>query len=426
MTSDLELLSGFTKMTEQASKSLEEQVKYDLKEEFGRDLKEHETYSLTQALLYTDLSSLLTFKDEQITNIDYIMDLLKNPERINEEIKNIHNILYSQITHDGQFNWYINSAKSLANHMVTNVGHEGTVLNARAIAEGSMTSKSYKTTDDIVDLIDRLTTLYALSETDTSDLNVVSKLSSKGIENMLRTHYIFKKETSESQVINKIHTMKGYTKLVMDEAIEIRYGRVEDKADFESLGYTFVKELPENSYTEQVGIAMYKRNNLSPKRRDGATFIITGQQAQGTSLMDSTFMMMDELKITSKEKIYSLHDEYLKKAEALSRSITSNMHSRIMSMDEIKNLGKGYTPILSPSGGASDFRINMSRTNQRSILKIEENAIDILSKMYAQKNMKVEASEKNKIVVNFLKNDMEKNKTEFSNFSPDGKNLVRL
>ena len=241
MTSDLELLSGFTKMTEQASKALEEQVRYDLKEAFGRDLKEHETYSLTQALLYTDLSSLLTFKDEQITNIDYVMDLLKNPEHINEEIKKIHNILYSQIKHDGQFNWYINSAKSLANQMVTNVGHEGTVLNARAIAEGSMTGKSYETTDAIVDLIDRLTTLYALSETDISDLNVVSKLNAKGIENMLRTHYIFKKETSESQVIDKIHTMKGYTKLIMDEAIDIRYGRIEDKADFESLGNTMAK-----------------------------------------------------------------------------------------------------------------------------------------------------------------------------------------
>ena len=427
MTSDLELISSFTKMTEQASKSLEQTISRDLKEAFGTELKEHEAYSLTQTVLYTDLSSLIVFnKDGKITNMNEIMELLKNPSKIQEEIKTIHNMLYRKIRHDGQYNWYINSAKSLAKQMVTNVGHEGTVLNATAIAEGAMTGNFYEVSEDIVTLIDKLTTLYALSITDASDLNIASKLSVEGIENMLHFHDTFKKETLKENVVDKLHTMKGYTKLVTDGAIEIRYGSIEDKAEFNALGYELIRELPQNTYTGQKNVALYKRNFYSRKRRDGATFIITGQQAQGTTLMDSTFMMLDEQSNISKEKIYAVHDEILKKAEAMSRKIVANMQSRILSMQEINNLGRGYTPILSPNGGASDFRVNMSRVQEREILKIEENAIDILSKMFAQKNMKVEAKTKNEVVINFLKSDMEKNFSEFSTFTPDGKNFVRL
>ena len=89
------------------------------------------------------------------------------------------------------------------------------------------------------------------------------------------------------------------------------------------------------------------------------------------------------------------------------------MHTKNMTFEDFEKLSSNYTPIVSPKHNqAVDYRITMSTKNKQKLLNMDMNGIAILSKMYASQNTKLNASIRNKALIEFIKDDAKNNMVE--------------
>ena len=86
---------------------------FDMRDDKGnrRQLTDEEQKSLTKAVLYADLSSLAIIQDGKVTNMEDIMDLLKDTTLLNKSIDDSIKSLQKTVKDRKQLNWYLNSAK---------------------------------------------------------------------------------------------------------------------------------------------------------------------------------------------------------------------------------------------------------------------------------------------------------------------------
>ena len=426
-TATLERMSALTRMVDGASKSLESNYYINMDEYFDmrdskgrkRQLTDEEQKSLTRAFLYTDLSSLAVIQDGKVTNIGELIDLLKDTTLLNKTIDDSIKSLETSVKDRTQLRWYLNSAKGLAEYMVSGKGVIGQNLNARNIAQGRMTghTKWANVSEDIVTKIDQLTSLYALSFTDINDRFMTATLTERGLENMLNVHRNFVNESRAENVVNPIHEIKGYTKSLLDSTIDMKVAPITKQTEMKKAGYKQVKVLGSNKFTGQGGLAIYLRTWNTPQRRDGAAFGLTSVHAIGTSLKESAYNIAREYeKVTSNtmtiKEIQDMHDVFKKEADIEAKRIINIMQNKELSRGALIKLSEangGYMPVASPNGGIYDYRITMSVEDKIKYLDMKENAFNILSKMYATKNSKLQFKTRNDILAQFLEKDMNNN-----------------
>lgn len=428
-TAALERMSALTRMVDGASKSLESNYYINLDENFDmrdskgrkRQLTDEEQKSLTRTVLYTDLSSLATIQDGNVTNMSDIMDLLKDTTLLNKAIDDAVNSLGKSVKDRKQLTWYLNSAKGLAEFMVSGKGVIGQNLNARNIAQGRMTGHTRwaSVSEDIITKIDQLTSLYALSFTDINDRFMTATLTEKGLANMLNVHRNFVNESRAEKVVEPMHEIKGYTKSLLDSTIDMKVAPINKQIEMKKAGYKQVKVLGSNKFTGQGGLAIYLRTWNTPQRRDGAAFGITSVHSIGTSLKESAYNIASDFEKTTGNSmaikdIRDMHDVFKQEADIEANRIIDLMQSRELSRGTLIKLSEangGYMPIASPNGGIYDYRITMSVEDKIKYLDMKENSFNILSKMYATKNSKLEFKVRNDILAQFLEKDMNENLT---------------
>ena len=102
------------------------------------------------------------------------------------------------------------------------------------------------------------------------------------------------------------------------------------------------------------------------------------------------------------------------------------MQNKEINIQDIKRLSKGYTPIVSPNGGVSDFRITMSHETKIEHLGMNLDGLTLLSKMYATQNTKLNASTRNKVLVEFLRDDMLINMNTVNKQDREGHRYIKL
>ena len=431
-TSRLMIISTLTRTVDQTSKGLESTVYADLSEKFGKKaLTDEETTALTRAALFTDLSSLL-----ENDNIEDIKKILSDDNYLSSEIDK----LVESLDNTGHGTWYRNQALGLAYYMTTGVGNEAQNLNARNIAEGRLTGKIITTNDKIVSEIDKLATLYAVQLTETTDRQLLANLSSKGLENFLITHKNFVKETINGiettdmdgnkvtvNMVEDIHAIKGYTKQLLDTSVDLKVDMLKNEKELTKAGYKRIKNLGTNEITGVSDLALYKRTYATPNRRDGAGFILTGANTIGTTLKESAYQTYENIDPNaSLEDVKKLQEVYYNNAVKVSRQLMGLMQNGEVTIEKIKELSKGYTPIVSPKGGVADFRITMSYNTKIEHLGMNLNGLNLLSKMYATQNTKLHASTRNKVLVNFLKDDMRINMNTVSKQDLEGHKYILM
>ena len=430
-TSRLAMVSALTRTVDQTSKALEATVYAELVERFGKkkanDFRKEETAAITQSVLFTDLQSL--FDDN--TSIEDIKKILSSPEELDNRVEELE----AKLDKTGYGLWYKNQALGLALYMTTGVGNEIQNLNAQNIAEGRMTGSIITPTSETVESIDKLTTLYALRMVDNNTKTIVANLNSVGLQNYLVTHKQFIKDTVEGveidgkvvKTVNDIHTIKGYTKQLLDTTLDIKVDMKSKEGELAKEGYRLVKELGVNEITGVAELGLYKRNFATPNRRDGAGFIMTGANTIGTTLKESAYQTYENIDPNANfEQIRALQQQYYKNAEKVSQTLLHMMQNEVITPQKIKRFSKGYTPIISPNGGIADFRITMNHSTKVEHLGMNLDGLNILSKMYASQNTKLNASTRNKILVDFLKNDMEINMNNVSKQDTEGHKYVLL
>lgn len=430
-TSRLAMVSALTRTVDQTSKALEATVYAELVERFGKkkanDFRKEETAAITQSVLFTDLQSLL----DDNTSIENIKKILSSPEELNSRVEELE----TKLDKTGHGLWYKNQALGLALYMTTGVGNEIQNLNAQNIAEGRMTGSIITPTNETIENIDKLTTLYALRMIDNDTKAIVANLNSVGLQNYLVTHKQFIKDTVEGveidgkvvKTVNNIHTIKGYTKQLLDTTLDVKVDMKSKQTELAKEGYKLVKELGVNEITGVAELGLYKRNFATPNRRDGAGFIMTGANTIGTTLKESAYQTYENIDPDANfEQVRALQQQYYKNAEKVSQTLLHMMQNEVITPQKIKRFSKGYTPIISPNGGIADFRITMAHTTKMEHLGMNLDGLKILSKMYASQNTKLNASTRNKILVDFLRNDMEINMNSVSKQDTEGHKYILL
>ena len=446
-TSTLEQLAAYTRMVEGTSKGIEGTIIANLREEFNpggkpeNDLNEVQQQALTTVVLRTDLGSLLQFDDNhKVTNIDEILEYLNNPDKLQEDIKSLEQELAT--TKYGSY--YNKQAFFLARNMVTGVGLENLNLNASNIAYGVGTGLTITPTKETIQTIDKLVTLKALALTDDVTKQAVAGLNKNGLTNLLMVQRQFVEESKEASIEHRgadsntgkkdnglllsLHIIKGYTKAIFDSSLDTRIGRLKDREAMKQINYEFVKKISANDITGQNDLALYQRKWSVSRHREGSAFGLVGANPIGATLTDTAYEIHSQLPINEAAitDVHQLAEQFKMKAEKISRAITSAMLEGKLSNEEIIKMSEGYTPIASPTGGFSDYRITMSNRSKVEYMGMSEDAFTILGKMYASKNTKLSTPDRNKILTQFLQDDMNANLIKGTNMNKAGKNYILL
>ena len=423
-SSSLELLSVKNRELDGLYKSIEFNVREELKEHFGRDLTEPEEIALTTVLLRTDIQSLYDGK-----NIDYIINLIKDPEFVYNEIDRLDAEISKLYSKRDDYNWVMGQCVGLARYMVTGKGNEQLNMTARGIATGYYYDKVLPYTKESEELINKLATLFALKHTSEDQKKIAATLPKNGFEHFLKMHQEFVAETTEgvkiddenpdkrTKIIERIHIAKGYTKQLLDTTYEtqINFTDTKTQREMSKLGYTlFFKINPDAVTQREEPIGIYKRFGI-PKRRDGAAASLQGYDAIGTSLTNMSYWDMDKEEaleaITNEERRQSIVEIYKKNADVISDRLRRRMKGAPMTFEDFDRFSSGFSPIASPTrefGDYSDYRVTMSYANKRVALGLNEKGIDVLSKMYASISKKAQSSMANKALLEFLYDYMDK------------------
>lgn len=414
----LELITMLTRTVEQSSKSLESITTKELLDAFNKPLKEEEKIALTQSALFTDISSLLDDHD-----IKYIKNVLSDNNFRTTEI----NKILHKLQDEEHYLYYKNQAYGLARFMVYGLGNSMQNLNAENIARGLLTTHfTTNVSDELIKNIDKLATLYAVEFTTDNSNKVLANLDDKGLENFLITHRNFVKESKEgikttdengnvitTKTITDIHTIKGYTKQLFDSTYDVKVDFIHKKKDLAKEGYSLVSKLKSNNITETNDLAIYRRTFSNPNRRNGAGFILSGTSAIGSTLKDTAFKMKAEINVKDELTQKDIWKLFISNINGEAKKFSKLMHTKDMTFEDFEKLSSNYTPIISPvTNKAVDYRITMSTKNKQELLNMGMNGISILSKMYASQNTKLNASIRNKALIEFIKDDVKNNMVE--------------
>ena len=414
----LELITMLTRTVEQSSKSLESITTKELLDAFSKPLKEEEKIALTQSALFTDISSLLDDHD-----IKYVKNVLSDN---NFRITEINKILH-KLQDEEHYLYYKNQAYGLARFMVYGLGNSMQNLNAENIARGLLTNHfTTNVSDELIKNIDKLATLYAIEFTTDNSNKILANLDDKGLKNFLITHRNFVKESKEgirttdengniitTKTITDIHTIKGYTKQLFDSTYDVKVDFIHKKKDLAKEGYSLVHKLKSNDITQTNDLAIYRRTFSNPNRRNGAGFILSGTNAIGSTLKDTAFKMKAEINVKDELTQKDIWKLFISNINGEAKKFSKLMHTKDMTFEDFEKLSSNYTPIVSPvTNRAVDYRITMSTKNKQELLNMDMNGISILSKMYASQNTKLNASIRNKALIEFIKDDTKNNMVE--------------
>lgn len=432
----LELLSVKNGMVDAAAKNIESYTRDDLKAHFGRNLKEDEEVSLTNCFLRTDAQCL--------GDTNYILKALSDDKFADSEAEKIEIKLRNIYRKPNMYNWVCGQCVGLARFMVTEKGNEQLNTNAYNISVGNMfnpenANEVFEYSQEAEQLIDKLTSLYAIQHTRKEFKNIVSTLSRDGIDNYLNTHRNFVEESrygvrlddedfnNTTKIIDPMHVIKGYTKSLIDTTYETELNLVDSATQREMAkqGFKLFYVINPNKVTQKaLAIGLYKRFGI-PKRRDGGATSLQGYHAIGTTLEEMSFVDIKASEIDYVEKRRKLHDIYRNNADKISEVLRKRLKSSPVTFEDFDRFSEGFSPIVNPfiqGGDTTDYRITMSLDNKRQALGLDERGITVLSKMYASINRKAQSSLANNEIIQFLERDMEENMDIVTRYDKHGNN----
>lgn len=204
----------------------------------GKDLTLETKKSVTYVLLRADLQALLGSYE-----MSDVLGFISNPKARKAEISRLE----TEVAGFENGNAKINRTKVLGWYLVSGMGNELLGKNAEVIARGVGTHYSTETaTEEEINSIDLLASLYALDYSKASDLRAVSSLlksEQNGLEGLLYMHQALNQQARKDFLDNPLNYRKGYVPNKVHPNKEVRtIPGDEDLSLFKKAGW---QELPE-------------------------------------------------------------------------------------------------------------------------------------------------------------------------------------
>lgn len=376
---------------------------------FDKHPTKEEQEAMTLSFLDTDISTIY-----EKYGIEKIKNLLSNNEALMNEISDVRARVYKSAMDKKTANYYVSQASGLGFYMATHKGNIAQLLNARNIANKLNTEKPIKADESIVELIDELATLEALSYTSGSQIDIALKLIEKeevGVRNFVALHKSFKdrarRELFESKdkdgniVEGYFNEIKGYTKEIFDADVTIEVSPLRDRAEMEKEGFTYVETLKKHKNDgSKETMALFVNDDKLTQSYNRTALRLTDMGRKGTTLLDVRYK----------------GDEALSKklAQADVRKMNHDASVLINQMMENPILEKGeedgmMIPIYNKNGVGINYRYMMSKKKKRELLKQDIRAAHVMGRMEASIKDKIDTKKFNDKVIDVLVADAAQN-----------------
>ena len=363
--------------------------------EFGRELTREEKRSLVVSALRTDLSCLL---DEDASNLEDIKALLTDDTVLASKIEEARTAL-DGIEDKTQRLKVLNRIKTLSYYMATGNGNFDLHFNAAHILK-DCTKEERKT---LIPVVDKLATYYALQLTDTNAKQQLALLPNDGLQMFLNTHrkYVLDADMHENRAFRR--TIKGSTKFIGTP--NVKYSMTFKDGKQIPYGISTVTEISSNSAFKNV--LLLRENFYSPEHREGATFAIADSKVIGDSFYANTNEVstpfQNDIRVSMRNAAKQVDAQFAKKE---------------LSFDDVAKMSVPFvpTPTLNQPSALSvesdvandkfDFRIVPNHDLVENTMKADMDGIEVLSNMFGHRNRNMAASRANKVILDFLVNDM--------------------
>jgi hypothetical protein len=374
-----------------------------IKSGFTRKLDVDEENSLTSIVVDIDLGTIAYDYD--------VVDLIKYPNRLKQEIKNLEDKLKGE-TDKRSYNYYIAQIDGLARYMVDGDGGIVQMTNAKNIVDRvSVEGVRYPdNTKELVDIVDTLATLRGLQVSSKTDKDIFLDLmenEKSGVEQVV-AYQVAHKEMSEKELFtthaDKRRIIKGYSKPVLDQNIEGTTAPIADEKRMKRLGYKLSHKVPRYSLDASEGELGYYVSSLQVTQTFHRVALrTTGKNTRGTSVTGKVGLDGDNVV----ERV---------KADKLIRAINVRAEEIVREMEAGTYVATADDKLLSPklnnSGRIVGYSYNMSKKNKVKILKMDRRVSNVIGSMYASTYDKMESSTFNKELLKYVKEDADKNKSK--------------
>lgn len=376
---------------------------------FDKHPTKEEQEAMTLALLDTDISTVY-----EKYGIEKMKKLLGDNEALMNEISDVRDRVYKSAIDKKTANYYVSQSSGLGFYMATHKGNIAQLLNARNIANKLNTEKPIKADESIVELIDELATLEALSYTSGSQIDIALKLIEKeevGVRNFVALHKSFKdrarRELFESKdkdgniVEGYFNEIKGYTKEIFDSDVTIEVAPLKSRIEMEREGFTYVETLKKHKNDgSKETMALFVNDDKLTQSYNRTALRLTDMGRKGTTLLDVRYK----------------GDEALSKklAEADVRKMNHDASVLINQMMDNPILEKGeedgmMIPIYNKNGVGINYRYMMSKKKKRELLKQDIRAAHVMGRMEASIKDKIDTKKFNDKVIDVLVADAAQN-----------------
>jgi len=346
--------------------------------------------AITFAILKTDLASL---KDGAIgLDSDRILELLSRPgaadvlaQALEQQLRNVPGLATADIT------FFINQAQGLADLMIeghvtranqmTNVSN---IVRQLGLREG-MRNEVANTTQ-ITEILEQLTTLYALNKVDAGTKQLVADImvhensrdtNMNGWESTLGLAQHFKQSALENLFSgNPTQMWKGYVYEVFDQEITIEAAPDTKEAEEEMArrGFTRIKKLERSKFDENPNkMVLYKSKGLGTYSK--SIMSLTGMQKRGTGMFESMFSGSTLGSRRTAAKAHAnfniAHHDMTELAELQTRRPDATVDDILM------------LPVVNDVGEIVDYRYVMSEADKKEHLKKRDMIDEVLPRMFA-------------------------------------------
>jgi hypothetical protein len=426
----IDLLRKSKVMVDTARQRLFEHSRSTLLKSF--DKKNHLTKADREAMnnvvLKTDLYSLLDTRDT--ATVTDLVRAVNSQEWVRRELEQAKLEMKNLLLSENQLklnNMFLNQANSLSHYMVNGVMLlKNPMMNANNIVRQYNLDKKYQTSvanfDELVKLVDRITTLMALLKTNSNDLLKVSRIinhemergiADNGFITLVGMHGDFRSLAREELFDgNPVQMIKGYTYEMMDTDINIEFIRdiPSEHQRMKREGMTMIGPVRKDIYDINTPrTVMYKGiHGLSKYQKSVVS--LTDQQHRGSNLFATA-------QRDSQLALQNLGDIRYKSSRQALQQYKAGWS------DE----GNHMVPILNDAGEIVDYRYLMSESTKKKHMGKKDMFDQILPRMFGTLVDRTKTKEINTQVVELLKEEYEAYGDnhpihKFIRISPDSKN----
>lgn len=321
-------LFNATKAIERQREETAESVDKEVTSLWTKNLAKQDHKAITNVVLRSDLQSLLANHGERAIQ-EYIFDPNKRQNAIEK--------LEQKIAASPYGNEYLVRAKMLAYYMQTGIADVGLAKNALAIAERAGIQQT-QTTQEMIDAIDQVTTLYSLNYIKQEQIDLMKGLNDNNqIIKLAQLHEKYVRLGYAEFDTNPYSENKGYMPSVVNQYKDIIAIDPKDEATYEKWGYKKIADLKQSPWDDTEPRILMLSNNTGKQRYVSGAFFLNQSARKGSAFADTSnrgklAKVVTKVKKDTKDKLATPFGLYDPRKQERAATVTYDNNGDIVSV----------------------------------------------------------------------------------------------